>query len=179
MVGELHAISRRRDTTMVGATVPLNIFLDLLLPNSKPILIGILYRPPDQSGFVDMLSSAVADIEDFDNQEVYFLGDLNFNLLNNSKYILDTKYTNESVPWAKKYSHFCHMHNLKQLIRSPTRVAKSCTTLLDHILTNANEMVSQSGVLDIGLLDHQLVFCTRKKQKTLNSINIKQSKQEV
>ena len=57
------------------------------------------------------------------------------------------------------------MHNLKQLIRSPTRVAKSSSTLLDHILTNANEMVSQSGVLDIGQSDHQLVFCTRKKQK--------------
>ena len=35
-------------------------------------------------------------MEDIYNQEVYFLGDLNFNLLNNSKYILDTKY-------AKKY----------------------------------------------------------------------------
>ena len=89
-------------------------------------------------------------MEDFDNQEVYFLGDLNFNLLNKSKYILYTKYANEMVPWSKKYSPFCHMHNLKQLIRSPTRVAKSCSTLLDHILTNANEIVSQSGVLDIG-----------------------------
>ena len=58
-------------------------------------------------------------------------------------------------------------NNLKQLIRSPTRVAKSCSTLLDHILTNANEMVSQSGVLDIGLSDHQLIFCTRKKQTSL------------
>ena len=27
-------------------------------------------------------------------------------------------------------------------------------------------MVSQSGVLDIGLSDHQLIFCTRKKQKS-------------
>ena len=94
-----------------------NTFLDVLLPNSKLILIGILYRPPDQSGFMDMLSSAVADMEDFDNQEVYFLGDLNFNFVNNSKYILNTKYANERVPCTKKYSHFCHMHNLKQLIR--------------------------------------------------------------
>ena len=70
------------------------------------------------------------------------------------------------------------MHTLKQLIRSPTRVAKSCSTLLDHILTNTNEMVSQSGVLDIGLSDHQLVFA-QERNKSLNSINIKQSKQEV
>ena len=56
---------------MLGATVPLifeNIFLDILLPNSKPILIGIIYRPPYQSGFLVMLSSAVADMKDFDNQ---------------------------------------------------------------------------------------------------------------
>ena len=58
------------------------------------------------------------------------------------------------------------MHSLKQLIRSPTRVAKSTSTILDHILTNASEMGSQSGVLDIGLSDHQLIFCTRKKQKS-------------
>ena len=66
----------------------------------------------------------------------------------------------------KKYSQFCGMHSLKQLIiMSPTRVAKATSTLLDHILTNANELVSNFGVLDIGLSDHQLVFCTRKKQK--------------
>ena len=53
-----------------------NIFLDLLLPNSRPIHIGILYRPPDQSGFLDIVSSAIADMEDFDNQEVYIVGDL-------------------------------------------------------------------------------------------------------
>ena len=68
MVAELHAISRRHYN--VRSNCPSNfenIFLDLLLPNSKPILIGIIYRPPDQSGFLDMLSSAVADMEDFDN----------------------------------------------------------------------------------------------------------------
>ena len=28
-----------------------NIFFDSFLPRSKPILIGIIYRPPDTSGF--------------------------------------------------------------------------------------------------------------------------------
>ena len=143
-----------------------NIFLDHLLPNSKPILIGILYRPPDQSGFLDMVLSATADMEDFDNQEAYILADLNFNLVDKSKYILDTKYSKVMVPLAKKYSQFCCMHNLKQLIMSPTRVSKATSTLLDHFMTNSNELVSHSGVLDIGLSDHQLVFCTRKIQKT-------------
>ena len=71
------------------------------------------------------------------------------------------------------------MHNLKQLIRSPTRVAEATSTILNHIVTNANELVSQSGVLDIGLSDHQLLFSTRKKQmskiykhKTIKKIEV-------
>ena len=60
-----------------------------------------------------MVSSAIADMEDFDNQEAYLLGDLNINLLDKSKYMLDIKYSKVMVPWAKKYSQFCHIHSLK------------------------------------------------------------------
>ena len=35
-----------------------NIFFNILLPNSKPILIGIVYRPPTQTDFLDKLSAA-------------------------------------------------------------------------------------------------------------------------
>ena len=52
----------------------------------------ILYSPPDQSGFLDMVSSAIADMEDFDKHEAYLLGDFNFNLWDKSKYIFETKY---------------------------------------------------------------------------------------
>ena len=60
-----------------------------------------------------MVSSAIADREDFDNQEPYILGDLNFNLVDKSKYILDTKYSKVMVLWANKYPQFCCMHSLK------------------------------------------------------------------
>ena len=63
-----------------------NIFLDMLLPKTKPILIGILYRPPDQSKFLDKLSTAISETDNFDAQEVYILGDLNINLINNKKH---------------------------------------------------------------------------------------------
>ena len=47
---------------------------------TKPILIGNVYRPPDQSGFLDKLSNAILNTTNFDSQEVYILGDLNINL---------------------------------------------------------------------------------------------------
>ena len=69
------------------------------------------------------------------------------------------------------------MHNLNQLVRSSTLVSKATSTLLDDIiLTHSNELVSHSGVLDIGLSLHQLVFCTRKN-KSQKLINTKLSKQ--
>ena len=63
-----------------------NIFLDMLLRKTKPILIGILYRPPDQSKFLDKLSTAISETDNFDAQEVYILGDLNINLINHQKH---------------------------------------------------------------------------------------------
>ena len=42
------------------------------------------------------------------------------------------------------------------------------STLIDHILANKNEKITQSGLINIGLSDHQMSFCTRsiKKEKT-------------
>ena len=54
------------------------------------------------------------------------------------------------------------MHGLKQLIQSSTRVTCSTSTLIDHILTSAPSRVSQKGVTNVGVSDHQLIFCTRK-----------------
>ena len=58
-----------------------NTFLDIFLPKTKPILIGILYGPPVQSGFLQKLTTAISDTNNFDNQEVFILGDVNINLL--------------------------------------------------------------------------------------------------
>ena len=51
------------------------------------------------------------------------------------------------------------------------------SSLLDHILTNSSERVSQSWVADVGLLDHQMTYCTRKithlKQNTHRFVKTK------
>ena len=54
------------------------------------------------------------------------------------------------------------MHGLKQLIESPTNVTCSTSILIDHILAIFPSRVSQKGVIDVGISDHQLTFCTRK-----------------
>ena len=88
---------------------------------------------------------------------MYILGDLNINLINNQKH---------TPNGVKHYQEFCSLHGLKQLITSPTRVTENSSSLLDHILTNFTDRVSQSGVVDTGLSDHQLIYCTRKINRT-------------
>ena len=52
--------------------------------------------------------------------------------------------------------------SLAEIIRDPTRITSTTSSLLDHILTNAEKKISQKGVIDVGLSDHLLIYCTRK-----------------
>ena len=41
----------------------------------------------------------------------------------------------------------------------------------NHIITNTRWRVSQKGVIDVGLSDHQLIFCTRKILRTKTNMD--------
>ena len=45
--------------------------------------------------------------------------------------------------------------------------------MLDHILTNSSEKVSQKGVIDIGISDHQLIYCTWKIKRIKHNMHNK------
>ena len=83
-----------------------NIFFDMLLPKTKPILTGILYRPPDQSKFLDKLSTTISEtIISMTKRYVYILGDLNINLIGNQKH---------TPNGIKRYKEFCSLNGLEQ-----------------------------------------------------------------
>ena len=134
-----------------------NIFLDILLPKTKPILIGILYRPPGQSKFLDNLSTSISQTCSFNEQEVYILGDLNMNLINSQKH---------TPNGIKRYKEFCSLHGIEQLLTLPTHITNNSSSLLDHILTHSDDRISQFGIVNVGLSDHQLIYCTRKITRT-------------
>ena len=58
-----------------------SIFVDIFLPISEPILLGILYRPPDKSDFVKRINNVFTETGVLDKQECYLLRDLNINLI--------------------------------------------------------------------------------------------------
>ena len=121
-----------------------NIFIEVLLPKTKPIIAGIIFRPPNQSNLE--IINANFDKLDTNTKESYILGDFNINMHHNNKYIVRDDNRNSSKILSrniKNYHQFCTMHGLKQLMKSPTRVTCSKSTLIDHILGSFFSTVSQ------------------------------------
>ena len=56
-----------------------NIFFELLLPHTKPIVVGTIYRPPNQTNFMEIFNENFSKV-DANNVETYILGDFNINL---------------------------------------------------------------------------------------------------
>ena len=136
----------RRNLSFNRIDLPFNntehIFFDLLLPKTKPILIGILYRLPKQAGFLNNISEALAYIPKYNDRETYILGDININLLCDE----------QKIPMGiKRYREFCALQGVTRFIENATRVTETSSSLLDHILTNSKEKISQSGILEISI----------------------------
>ena len=153
-----------------------HILVSIFIPKSKPIKIGIFYRPPSQNNFLDILMNELSSLNT-NKSEVYLLGDFNMNLLQRNQYVLkenlSCKYKDLITPLIRQYKEFCQFYSLKQFIREPTRITCDSSSLIDHILSNAVEKVSASGLIDIGISDHQLIFCTRKILRTKNNFSSK------
>ena len=94
------------------------------------------------------------------------LGGSNINLQSKDKDIFGRKSANainkEMPHLTRSYLEFCRTFLRTNNNRS-TRVADQTATLVDHILTNSPDKVSQSGIIDLGLSDRDLMYCTRKK----------------
>ena len=69
-----------------------------------------------------------------------------------------------STSLVSQYKLFCQRYPLELIIKHATRTTHTSSTLIDHILTNSREKISQGGVIDIGISDHQLIYLTQKLQ---------------
>ena len=127
--------------------------------------MGTIYRPPSQGSFTETITEHSSKINTNDT-EIYILGDFNINLFLKQKYIFHQTNTQSMSYEVKNYFQFCSLYGLEQLIKSPTRVTCSTSSLTDHILTTSPERVSQQGIMYMGLFDHELIYYTRKFSRT-------------
>ena len=66
------------------------------------------------------------------------------------------------TPIINEYNEFCKTNGMLQIITSYTHITKTSSSLIDHILTNSKDRISQSGVIETTFSDHFSIFCTRK-----------------
>ena len=128
--------------------------------------MGIFYRPLDKLDFVKHVNNVFTETGILDKQECYLLRDLNINLLLDKREIFSNKSykkNGQNLPsLTKGYLDFCFSFFLEQLISIPTRVTSKTAILIDHVLTNSSQKVTQSGVIELGKSDHDYVHCIRK-----------------
>ena len=67
-----------------------NIIFDILLLKSKPITIGVFYRPPNQANVMEWIFKSFSLLDLHDNG-IYCLGDFIIDPLQNGNYILNRK----------------------------------------------------------------------------------------
>ena len=122
-----------------------DLWLELLLPQTKPILIGTCYRAPKNSKLTESLGNTVTRLQA--DCHTVILGDFNYCLINNKN---------------NKMTKVLDTNGFTQLIDTPTRVTNNSSSLIDHIYTNDTRKISQSGVIESGISDHFITYCTRK-----------------
>jgi exonuclease III len=131
-----------------------SLWVEILLPMCKPIIIGACYRSQThtETDFINRLEHILTKLPS--DSDVIVLGDTNICKIRDAKY----EY--------KIYENMLHMAGFKQLISTPTRVTDSSKSIIDHVLCNNMQKISQYGVIKSGLSDHYTIYCTRKHIKT-------------
>ena len=124
-----------------------SLFIELMNPHGKNILIGVIYRPP-RSNFNDFLTSLQDLVQNPNilNKDVFLMGDFNIDLMkcnsqNNSQEFIETLMSASFLP----------------LISKPTRVASQSATLIDNIFCNVLPL-PESGIVLSDITDHYPIF---------------------
>ena len=110
------------------------VYADLLLPKSRPILVGVGYRPPKKSTFFEQLEECFMNTTFNVNSELYLLGDFNCDVSN-----LSTRNCLIVV-----FQKFCNLFDLTQIIQDFTRVTSISQSIIDLILVSDCDKVPQS-----------------------------------
>ena len=116
-----------------------------------------IYRPPQGKvdSFSNFLELAINSI-DLNKKDIFILGDFNIDFLD------------KSDGNTKKMDRLISQIGLTKLISSPTRFGSTKNSCIDQIITNVSH-IQATGVGDINISDHQLIFVIRKKSKNVSS----------
>ena len=140
-------IKTRPDLACDDLNVMESMFVQLPQKNSKDIVIGVIYRPPntDVNLFLAKLSGILETINK-ENRACYLAGDFNIDLLNNKQH------------HGQSFLDQIFSYGFYPRIDRPTRITDTSATLIDNILTNVHNNELSSGVWIADISDHLPVY---------------------
>ena len=147
------------------------ISLEIAPQHAKPFLVVCWYRAPTADDAFENLREVLKNL-DRDGNEIILVGDTNCDLKSNQS-------SN-----ANKLKAIYSEYQLEQLIKSYTRVAVTTNerneqniskTLIDHFSTTSPKYILKADVLELGMVDHYLVYGIRK----VNAWRVKNKKPKV
>ena len=118
--------------------------------NSR-LLLGVMYRSErilTPNVWLEHLEDLLSHILVTWDGLIVLTGDMNIDLLSPS---------NNAI--TNRYQSLLDIFNLQQVVTLPTRVTKSSSSLIDHIITNNSSRISSTGVIPCSIVsDHDGPF---------------------
>ena len=126
-----------------------------LTHQSQKLIIGVLYRPPDDTKFYDSLQKNIEAVWN-GRKNLLLMGNLNSDV---------TIRPGGTAPKGKQLLSMLRRSGFKNMIKNPTRTTQTSETILDLIITSNEDLILNSGTFDTGIADHSLIFATLKIRK--------------
>ena len=121
-----------------------SLFVEINRPKEKNIIVGVVYRPPNQKlqNFMNSLDLLLASISK-ENKICYLVCDWNLDLIKH--------HCHESTG---EFLEIMYSRMFFPLITCPTRLTSNTATLIDNIFTNNLNNFSVSGLMFCDISDH-------------------------
>ena len=121
-----------------------SLFVEINVPNGKNIIVGTVYRPPNQHLplFLEKFNQILINVSKYD-KHCYIMGDYNIDMFR----------LNEHAP-TQEFVDSLFSHMFYPLINRPTRITAHSATLCDNIFTNHLTQTLLSGILINDASDH-------------------------
>ena len=107
------------------------VWLGICLPKTKPILLGMCYRPPKQNAFYEGLEIVLSNSNDSLLKEILLLGDFHIDVCK------------KNSPTHNVLLHFCRSLALTQIIKDHTRICETVQSTIDLIVVSDQSKISQ------------------------------------
>ena len=140
------------------------LYIEILPKAARPFFVVSFYLPPSSKvGKSEELQHVLSYLESF-GREIILLGDTNCDILETAD--PSGAFSSQSRHMTNIYDNF----GFKQLISEPTRETVSTKTLIDQIATTHPNNIVDSGVVQLAISDHYLIYCVRKFMGNLSKV---------